>query len=115
MNRLYVLTRSDLSPSQQAVQAGHAVASWCYRVLCQKDSYLNDEWDNGTLVYLSVPNEEALKEFMGNPLFRTYGNYITPELVEWREPDLGNSITSIAFCLDDKQKKIVAHLPLMKL
>lgn len=48
-NKLYVVTRSDLTKSQQAVQAGHALAEF---LLTQKTT-----WDNGTLVYLKVANE----------------------------------------------------------
>jgi len=52
--KLYVLVRKDLSKSQQAVQAGHVVAEYLLRGP-------HTMWDNGTLVYLSVRNENELK------------------------------------------------------
>jgi peptidyl-tRNA hydrolase len=45
MKKLYVLIRKDMSKSQQAVQAGHAVAEYLLK-------RPNTKWDNGTLVYL---------------------------------------------------------------
>lgn len=78
--RLYVIVRKNLSISKRAVQAGHAVAQYLIR-------YPNTEWTNGTLIYLSVPNEQQLNWWLGN----TDNEWIT-----FREPDLGNSITAIA-------------------
>ena len=52
--KLYVLVRKDLSKSQQAVQAGHAVAEFLLRGP-------STFWGNGTLVYLGVHNETELK------------------------------------------------------
>lgn len=52
--KLYVLVRKDFSKSQQAVQAGHAVAEYLLRGP-------STFWGNGTLVYLGVRDENELK------------------------------------------------------
>jgi uncharacterized protein (DUF1919 family) len=52
--KLYVIVRRDLSTSHQAVQAGHALAQL---LLTKKIG-----WKNGTLVYLSVRDEETLRK-----------------------------------------------------
>lgn len=96
--KLYVLVRKDLSKSQQAVQAGHAVAEWLLR---NPDS---QEWTNGTLVYLIVHNEQELFEW-------------TDKLdglgVSWtgfREPDIGNQMTAMATLGNDR---LYSQLPLL--
>jgi hypothetical protein len=50
--------RKDLSKSQQAVQAGHALAEY----LLHGPS---TAWQNGTLIYLGVKNENELKFWGG--------------------------------------------------
>ncbi len=77
--KLYVLVRKDLSKSQQAVQAGHAVAEYLLHGPITK-------WENGTLIYLGVNNEQELVDWK-----MQLNNYI-----EFREPDIGNQITAIA-------------------
>jgi peptidyl-tRNA hydrolase len=89
MMKLYVLVRKDLSKSQQAVQAGHAVAEW---LLHSPDS---SDWKNGTLVYLSVENEEDL-EYMVQKLVKKGEN-----VTAFREPDIGDRMTALA-CLAKK-------------
>ena len=77
-----MLTRIDLSLKQRAVQSGHAVAEF---LLNHKTS-----WDNGTLIYLGVDNEEELKRWM----FKLERKDIKYSI--FREPDIGNEITSLA-------------------
>lgn len=90
--KLYCLVRSDLSRSQQAVQAGHAVAEWCKneheRYWWDGTEHRHEEWrwHNGTLVYLRVVGEDELRHWFER----------CEEPVAFYEPDIGNQMT--AFC-----------------
>jgi peptidyl-tRNA hydrolase len=90
--KLYVLVRSDLSKSQQAVQAGHAVAEFCkseaHRSGWVGRDYTNLpwRWTNGTLVYLKVRDECELREW-ANKIDNHHPFY---------EPDIGNQMTAFA-------------------
>lgn len=85
MNKLYVIVRRDLSKSQQAVQAGHAVAQ--FLIDCP-----NSGWTNGTLVYLRGPEgHEGLMDLF------TDVSYIEPDYLRpFYEPDIGNEVTAFA-------------------
>ena len=89
MSKLFVLTRNDLPMNYQAVQAGHAIAQW---MLDNK----NQDWNNQTLVYLNVPNEEHLKYWC------TKLDYKGISYTSFHEPDIGNQMTSIACHKNDK-------------
>ena len=82
-----MLVRKDLSESYQAVQAGHAVAEW---LLCDQT------WENETLVYLGVDNEQDLVDW------KEKLNYKNIKYAEFREPDIGNELTAIAALADGK-------------
>ena len=81
--KLFVIVRRDLSTSQQAVQAGHAVARYLL-------TYSDTEWNNGTLIYLGVKNEEDILKWR----FRL--SLKNAPYVVFSEPDLNNEITAIA-------------------
>jgi len=77
--------RKDLSRSQQAVQAGHAVAEWLLEY--RKENL----WDNGILVYLKAGNsEEALEHFYNN----LYND--DRKIATFYEPDIGVEMTAFA-------------------
>ena len=88
MHKMYVLVRRDLSTSQQAVQAGHAVAELVQRGL-------STDW-NGTLIYLGVESEEMLNRWKSKLAIREIRH------VEFREPDIGDQMTAIASVCDGK-------------
>ena len=81
--KLYVIVRKDLSVSQRAVQAGHAVAQFLLYGPFSR-------WKNGTLIYLGIKNLKRLEKL----IYQLKNNNIN--YVEFREPDIGNQITAIA-------------------
>jgi len=82
--KLYALVDKNLSRSQQAVQAAHAVAQY---LLENPDT----EWANGTLVLLKT----EINEFI--PYADSY----------FMEPDMNNKITALTFLgNDDKVKNL---------
>ncbi len=83
MKKLFVVVRKDLTPSQQAVQAGHALASYLLHSL-------NLRWKNETLVYLGVKDGFQLERI------KYKLNKSGIEYYEFNEPDLNNETTAIA-------------------
>lgn len=80
--KLYVITRSDLSKSQQAVQAGHALAEFCL----ESGAITLSKWGNGILVYLRVKNLDELQKLQ-KEVGKTFPFY---------EPDIDNELTAFA-------------------
>ena len=79
VNKLYVLIRDDLTPSQQAVQACHAVGEFM--------RHDNVTWPNETIVLLKTKD-------LGSWFARM--DDIADSWVEFCEPDIGNQMTAIA-------------------
>ena len=97
MKKLFILVRKDLSTSQQAVQAGHAVAEFLLH------SNFSD-WDNGTLIYLGVKGLYQLEKWMLNL------KELDIPFTIFKEPDIGNEPTAIA---TDVNNKIFRRLNLL--
>lgn len=100
-NRLYILIREDLSNAQKAVQAGHAIAQWMI------EHHHKHEWHNGTLIYLTVPDEQVLTEWFEVAQIKQLPCSC------FREPDMNDQMTAIAILADEKSKKMFAKLPMM--
>lgn len=96
--KMFVLVRTDLSMIQQAVQAGHGLGEYLVRGP-------KTEWDNGTLVYLGVKNLKALETWIWKLELKQIPHSI------FREPDIGNEVTSVAIVGHDEEFK---HLQTLK-
>ena len=101
MNRLYLVTRSDLPPGAQAVQASHAM-----RQFQAEYPEVERQWfeTSNTLVLLSVPNEQSLARLLYKATDRDI------KASAFREPDLSNALTAVA--LEPDGAKLVRNLPL---
>ena len=95
--KMYCLIRKDLSKSYQAVQAGHAVAQYFL------DHGIPDTWDNGTMIYLGVENENSLRKWEYKLSGSKHSSFI--------EPDIGDELTALSIIDDGKQ---FANLPLLR-
>lgn len=95
--KLFVIVRKDLSTSQTAVQAGHALAAYLLH-----SRFIR--WQNETLIYLGVKNlfhlEKLKLKFQRDNIPYT----------EFREPDLNNETTAIS---TDVSNKYVEKLNLL--
>jgi hypothetical protein len=87
--KLYVIVRKDLTHSQRAVQAGHALAEYLLH-----SPYFR--WKNETLIYLGVKGLKQLETLKRKLKLQGITH------VEFREPDLNNQITAIASDQDCK-------------
>ena len=100
-NRLYVVTRKDLSPGSQIAQTGHSIAQFLL-----EHPEKSKEWNNNYLVCLSTENEKSL-----NKLLEKLESFDIP-ISMFYEPDLDNQLTSIAFQHNSESRKYTTSLPL---
>jgi len=108
-NRLYVLVRGDLTKSQQAVQAGHAIAQYCltrnYSPL-QPGKLPEMLWKNEFLILLKA------KDLTDLVVWREKIRAKGCNWAEFKEPDINNETTAVAAFgtdLDD----LLRNLPLL--
>lgn len=88
-HKLYVVVNEKLTPSQQAVQAGHAVAEFM-----RKNP--NTQWSNGYLVYLKDKTTTTYPPEKGGNMSCSYWLKEISEYAEFIEPDLDNKVTAYA-------------------
>jgi len=100
-SKVYLVTRQDLTPGQQAVQAAHALQE-----LNQHARDTIDSWyaTSNTLALLATPDEGALERLYQKALDRGI------PACRFQEPDLNNQTTAIA--LGPEAAKLVRSLPL---
>lgn len=101
MERLYVVTRADLSPGAQIAQSCHAL-----RAFVEKHPELDQAWHRagGNLVCLSVPDERELYNLLYD------ADSLDLALAGFCEEDLGNQLTALA--LEGRAKRLLRALPL---
>ena len=102
-DKLYVVTRQDISFGYQGVQAQHAIVEFCFQhPEIAKTWYENSNY----LGFLSVANENELMALAE----QAAANDIHVSV--FREPDVDNEVTAIAIAPGPKSKKLVSKLEL---
>ena len=101
--KLIVITRKDLFPGYQAVQAAHAAIEFQY-----EHPQIAKDWNTHSkyLVFLSVPDEPSLLNLLEKFKKEDLAYSV------FREPDIGNQVTAIAVEPGEKSKKLCSNLPL---
>jgi hypothetical protein len=102
-DKLYIISRRDLSIGQQAVQGQHGLAEFIFEhPEIAKEWHLNSDY----LAFLSVENEQELITLMNKALARNIKFSI------FRESDLDNQITALVLAPGGKAKKLCFNLSL---
>lgn len=101
--KLIVITRRDLFPGYQAVQAAHAAIEFQH-----EHPQIAKEWNTNSkyLIFLSVENEHALEFFLEKIKYHKLKHTI------FLEPDIGNQMTAIAVEPCERTMKLCSNLPL---
>jgi hypothetical protein len=102
MNRLYVITRSDLPPGAQIAQTGHAVAAFAAEHPDPFQAWAKPAQRN--IVCLAVPCAGALVLLLDR--LKQHG----ARVAEFRETDLADALTGIA--CGEEGAKLLSSLPL---
>jgi hypothetical protein len=102
MQKLYIITRSDLPCGAQIAQTGHAVAAFAAQHPESFKAWAQPEQRN--IVCLVAPSRPELEQL----LWRLKGQ--EARTAEFRETDLGGELTAIA--CGEEGAKLLSSLPL---
>ena len=94
--KMYVLVLKSLSKSQQAVQAGHALAQYLIE-LYERDELDEFHWNNSDLVYLKATWAQLM----------TFTSDLNNKAIPYYEPDLNGQITAIAMLGGDNDPRFI--------
>nr|WP_256335414.1 peptidyl-tRNA hydrolase [Microbacterium sp. 77mftsu3.1] len=99
---MYLVTNQQLSSGYQAAQIAHVAAEF---VLEHPD--IASRWTtlSNSLIVLTAPNVASLTELTEKA--RARGIVVTV----FREPDLGDEITAVAFAPSDQTRRLLSNLP----
>lgn len=102
-DKLYVVTRSDLSVGYQGVQSIHAGIQFVF----EHPEFAKQWFDSSNyLGFLSVNDEHALSRLIEKAI------ELNIKFSVFREPDIDNQITAIALAPGAKSKKLCSNLKL---
>ena len=99
MKKMFVLVRGDLGNPYKMVQGAHAVAQYAL-----EEPQMFNEWNNETIVFLDVKNEDAMMKWAYGILKYTdkkYSLFFEPDLAD-ESRGIYSQLTAIA-CYDDGQ------------
>lgn len=102
-DKLYVVTRSDLSPGYQGVQSQHAVLQFMFEHPDRASEWFTN---SNYLAWLSVSDEVELMRLV------TAARDLGLKWSVFREPDVGGQITAIAIEPHPKTVNLCTGLPL---
>lgn len=96
-----MITRQDINPGYQCVQATHSLADFAFE---HTETFKKWKEESNSIICLSAKSEQHLLQ-----LFEKYSQ-VTPT-VKFFEPDV-DEYTSICLYADSKIRKSLSHLPL---
>lgn len=102
-DKLYIVTRKDLSPGYQAVQSCHAL-----RQFTEEHPEIDKAWfdKSNYLALLSVDNEQDLLNLIEQ------AENLNIKFSIFREPDIDNAITAITLAPCDASRRICSKIKL---
>lgn len=102
--KLRVVSRRDLSIAYQAVQSGHAAIDFQHQHPVEAS-----EWQKQSnyLAFLTVADEAELIKLISRAILSGIKHTI------FREPDINNEITAVAFEPSEAAKRLTSSCPLL--
>lgn len=101
--KLYVVSRKDLTPGQQAVQGKHSLVQF---FIMHPDIIQKWHKESNYIVFLEAEDEEHLGQLMADAF--EIGIYCAP----FHEPDLNHDLTAVTFEPILKTRDLLKGLPL---